>query len=82
MSHSTLYRKIKAITHMTTNEFIRNIRLKRAAQLLHTPGINVSEVTYQVGFTNLSYFGKKFHSLFGLTPTEYMKKYQESDFSS
>jgi AraC-like DNA-binding protein len=72
MSHSAIYKKIKAISGLSGNEFIRNIRLKRASQLLKTPGINISEVVYQVGFNNRSYFSKCFQDTFDMTPTQFV----------
>ncbi len=56
MSRSQLHRQLKALTGQTTTEFVRSQRLKRAAALLSKKGGNVSEVCYQVGFNNLSYF--------------------------
>ncbi|MDQ8005871.1 MAG: two-component regulator propeller domain-containing protein [Pedobacter sp.] len=71
MSRVTLYRKIKALTSQTTIEFIRSVRLKRAAQLLETQNYNVSEVAYMVGFTDVDYFRKCFKEQFKLTPKEF-----------
>lgn len=71
MSRVTLYRKIKALTNQTTIEFIRSVRLKRAAQLLETQNHNVSEVAYMVGFTDIDYFRKCFKEQFKVTPKEF-----------
>lgn len=71
MSRVTLYRKIKALTNQTTIEFIRTVRLKRAAQLLEQNKFNVNEVSYLVGFTDVDYFRKCFKEQFGYTPKEY-----------
>jgi signal transduction histidine kinase/DNA-binding response OmpR family regulator/ligand-binding sensor domain-containing protein len=71
MSTIQLYRKLKAITGQTPNELIRNIRLDRAASLLRQHSGNVSEVAYEVGFNNLSYFAKCFKEKFGVSPSEY-----------
>lgn len=73
MSQSTLYRKIKALTGKSVNAFIRDVRLKRAAQLLQASQLNVSEVAYRVGFGDVKYFRKCFREQFGKTPTEYVK---------
>ncbi len=71
MSRVTLYRKMKALTNQTTIEIIRNVRIKRAAQLLATKHYNVSEVAYMVGFTDLDYFRKCFKEQFKKTPKDY-----------
>ncbi len=71
MSRKNLLRKIKALTDESVNEFIRNFRLNRAAQLLEAKSGTVSEIAYQVGFNNLSYFSKCFKELFGHLPNEY-----------
>jgi len=72
MSRVTLYRKIKALTNQTAIEFIRNVRLKRAAQLLEQNKLNVNEVAYMVGFIDVDYFRKCFKEQFGYTPKAYI----------
>ncbi|MEZ4989207.1 MAG: two-component regulator propeller domain-containing protein [Saprospiraceae bacterium] len=72
MSHSTLYRKIKSYTGESINSFIRSIRLKQAAQLLTDSGMNISEVAYRVGFSDVDYFRKCFKKQFGTTPTDFI----------
>lgn len=74
MSHTQLYRKIKALTGQTINEFIRAIRLKRAAQLLEQHQLTVSEITYKVGFTDLQHFRECFKKMYGLTPSQYAQR--------
>ena len=69
MSRMNLYRKLQAITGQTPTEFIRTIRLKRAAQLLQDGKLNVSEVADRVGFSSSSYFTKCFKEQFGVLPT-------------
>ncbi|WP_223549484.1 helix-turn-helix transcriptional regulator [Aestuariivivens sp. NBU2969] len=64
INSTNLYLKVKALTGQTVTEFIRNIRLKRAAQLLKKGGLNVSEVMYMVGFTHHSYFTKCFKDMY------------------
>ena len=70
LSRSQFYRKIKALTNQTANEFIRNIRLLKAKQIIETGNSNISEVCYQVGFSSPSYFTKCFKSHFGILPKE------------
>jgi signal transduction histidine kinase/DNA-binding response OmpR family regulator len=74
LSRSQLHRKLTGLTGQTPGEFIRTIRLKRAAQLLQKRGVNVSEVAYEVGFNNLSYFAKAFRRQFNCSPSEYLEK--------
>lgn len=71
MSTPILYKKIKALTGMTVNNFIKSVRLKRAAQLLRQHTYTVYEVAYMVGFNDSKYFSKEFARQFGRTPTDY-----------
>lgn len=71
MSKSALYRKLKAMTQMTTNDFVNMIRLERAAQLLNQRDLSVNEVANRVGFESRKYFSKLFKQRFGKTPREY-----------
>ena len=71
MDRSNLYRKLSAITGQSPTEFIRSVRLKRAAQLLES-GLTVAEVADRVGFTGTtSYFAKCFQEEFGVKPSQY-----------
>ncbi|NDV60014.1 hybrid sensor histidine kinase/response regulator transcription factor [Bacteroides sp. 519] len=74
MSRVHLYKKLTAITGKTPIEFIRTIRLKRAAQFLQKSQMNISEIAYEVGFNNPKYFSKYFREEFGVLPSEYNKK--------
>lgn len=74
MSKATLYRKLKALTNQNTNEFIRTVRLNRAAQLLKQQKLNVSEIAYLVGFNDQDYFRKCFKEQFGCTPKAFATK--------
>ncbi|KAA6330868.1 Sensor histidine kinase TodS [termite gut metagenome] len=74
VSRMQLYRKFEALTNMTVKEFIRSVRLKRAAQMLRQEKLTVSEVAWTVGFKDMSYFRKCFKEEFGMTPTEYTEK--------
>jgi signal transduction histidine kinase/CheY-like chemotaxis protein len=73
MSRMQLHRKLKALTGLTTSEFIRSQRIKLAADLLSKSDINVSQIGYSVGFNDHSYFTKCFKDHFGCTPSEYHK---------
>ena len=71
MSRSLLNMKLKVITGFATGEFIRNLRLKRAANLIEQDFGNIAQIAYEVGFNNLSYFSKVFRQQFGETPSQY-----------
>lgn len=73
MSSSKLYRKIKELTDLAPNEFIRTIRLKKAAQFLNTKKYNVSEVSTMVGFNDPYYFSRCFKKQFGYPPSVVIK---------
>lgn len=74
LSQTRLYRKLIALTGYSSNDFIRRMRLQRAADLLTRQVGNVSEVAYQVGFNSLSYFAKCFKQLFDASPRDYAKQ--------
>ncbi|MCO6478054.1 MAG: response regulator [Phaeodactylibacter sp.] len=74
VSRPVLYRKLPAITDSTPNEFIRILRLKRAAQILEQADIPVADVCYQTGFKTPKYFSKCFRELFGILPSEYGRR--------
>jgi YesN/AraC family two-component response regulator len=78
MSHSNLYRKIKSISGQSANGFIRVIRLRKAAEIMLTSDCTVYEVAYKVGFNDLKYFREQFSKLFGVNPSDYIKKYRDS----
>ena len=74
MSNMQLYRKLKSLTNLSGNEFIKNIRLKKAVQLLESENYNVSEIAYKVGFNDPSYFSRIFKKQYGKAPSEYIEK--------
>ncbi|SNS06197.1 Signal transduction histidine kinase [Hymenobacter mucosus] len=76
MSQSVFYRRIKSITGQTAVEFIRDVRMKRAAQLLAQTNMRVSEVAFQVGIEDAKYFRKAFQKIYSLTPSEYAKQHR------
>lgn len=74
MTRVTLYRKILSITGKTPIEFIRSIRLKKAALLLAKSGKSIAEVAYETGFSSPKKFAKSFKEEFNVLPSQYMKK--------
>jgi len=70
MSHSSLHRKLKTSSNQTISQFIREIRLKKAKDLLLNEDLTVSEISYRVGFGSPTYFNKCFHEYFGYPPGE------------
>ena len=73
MSHSSFYRKIKALTGKTANEYIRKIKMKNAERLLLVGKYSISEVSFMLGFNSQTYFRQCFKDEFGLPPSEYLK---------
>jgi signal transduction histidine kinase/DNA-binding response OmpR family regulator len=71
MSRVHLYKKLTSLTGKTPIEFIRTMRLKRAAQLLGKSQLTVSEIAYEVGFNDPRYFSKYFKTEFGVLPSQY-----------
>ena len=74
MSNSTFYRKLKEISNQSPAEFINEVRMNKAAELLKTGKYNVSEVAYMTGFSFPNYFSKVFKKFFGCTPNELLPK--------
>ena len=74
MSQSTLYRKMKSLTGITTNEYVRRYKMHYAERLLLEGRYTISEVGYKVGMSTLSYFRKCFKDEFGEAPSEYIKR--------
>ncbi len=73
MSRSTFYRKLKAVTGMSGNEFIRTSRLNYAVKLLESGNYSVTDAAYEAGFNDIKYFRKRFQDQFGVSPSEYKK---------
>lgn len=74
MSHSTFYRKVKALTGMSAKEYIRKMRLQCCAELLRSEDYNVTEAASMTGFNDLGHFREIFKQEFGITPSDYAKK--------
>lgn len=77
-SRKVFFKKLKSLTGLAPVEFIREVRLKRAAELI-LKGYYVKEVTYMVGFSDIKYFTKCFKKTYGVTPAKYREVYLESD---
>ena len=73
VSHAQLYRKFKSLSNRTIGEYFKSIRLHKARELLLSTDLNVSEVTYIVGFKNISHFSREFTHEFGKPPSELRK---------
>ena len=74
LSRAQLFRKLKAIAGLSPNEFINEIRLQKAAQLILSKADTLTQISYAVGFNEQSYFAKRFRKKFGVAPSEYSKK--------
>ncbi|MEM9894903.1 MAG: response regulator [Bacteroidota bacterium] len=73
MSHSVIYKKLKALTGFNLVEFVRDYRLQQAGQMLKTYKLGIAETCYKVGLTDKKYFSKIFKKKFGLTPSDYAR---------
>ncbi len=78
VSKSTLYKKLKAITDLSTSSFIRSIRMQAACNILRKkPSIRISDLAYSVGYSSPKYFSTCFKADFGMLPTEYADKIEK-----
>jgi DNA-binding response OmpR family regulator len=73
MARTTLYKKLMAITGLGPAEFIRTIRIKRGRALLETSQMQITEIAYAVGFTTVKSFTMNFKSIYGITPSEFLR---------
>jgi len=78
MSRSSLYSKILDLTGQTPVEFIRSVKLEKAAVLLEKSDMNVAQIAYSVGFSTPNYFAKSFKTKFGMLPSEYINKMRKN----
>jgi AraC-like DNA-binding protein len=74
MSHSTFYRKVKALTGLTAKEYIRKRRLRHCYQLLQSGDYNVSQAAMMTGFNQMAHFRETFKKEFGILPSEVRRK--------
>ncbi len=75
MSQVQVYRKLKALTGKTPSKYIRSMRMKRAMELLNTTSMNVSEIAYNLGFSDPNYFSRTFQQAYGKTPSSVRKSF-------
>ena len=78
MSGSTLYRKMKALTGLSTNEYIRKVKMQNAERLLLEGKYNISEIAYKVGMNSTGYFRQCFKDEFGVSPSDYLKQLKQA----
>ncbi|MEN8117892.1 MAG: helix-turn-helix domain-containing protein [Bacteroidota bacterium] len=82
MGRHNLHRKVSSIAKITVSQFINQVRLKKAKEILRHTSDTVSEVAYKVGFSNVSYFIKCFHEYYGYSPGEVGKREEEENNSN
>jgi signal transduction histidine kinase/DNA-binding response OmpR family regulator len=75
MSHSSIYKKLKALTGMTIIGFIKDFRLRRAAQMLGQHKFSITDISFKVGYMDRKHFSQEFKKKFGKTPSEYAKEH-------
>lgn len=78
ISENQLYRRVKALLQMSPIEYIESLRMQRAAELLRSTNMGISEIMYECGFTGKGWFFKKFSATHGCTPGEYRKRQNEA----
>ncbi|MCX2452318.1 response regulator [Pedobacter sp. PLR] len=78
LSYSILYKKVKSISGLSLNAFIRSIRLRKAALLMLSTNTNVNEAAFKVGIYDIKFFRTQFKKLYGMNPSDYIKKYRNS----
>ena len=79
ISRVHLYRKLKELTNQSPSDFIRNVRLQQAAQMLAAKHLNINDVATATGFTNAAHFSNAFKELYGVRPTAYMEQAKDED---
>nr|WP_321412011.1 two-component regulator propeller domain-containing protein [uncultured Carboxylicivirga sp.] len=81
ISRVHMHRKLKELTNQSARDFIKNIRMKQAAYILTNKKLNISEVAYEVGYSNLSHFSSSFKSFYGVSPKEYVRNNATENYS-
>ncbi|WP_167019841.1 two-component regulator propeller domain-containing protein [Chitinophaga sp. Cy-1792] len=77
MSHSSVYKKIREVSGESLRGFVRFVRLRKAAELMINTSLNVNEIGFQVGINDVKYFREQFNKVFGMNPSEYIRKYRK-----
>ena len=77
LSRAQLHRKMKEMTGLATGKFVRDIRMQQAARLIREGRVNVSQVAFSVGFSDLAHFSTVFKTYYGMTPSEYAAQHVE-----
>lgn len=77
MSYSSVYKKIRLISGESLRGFVRFIRLRKAAELMINTSLNVNEIGFQVGINDVKYFRVQFNKVFGMNPSEYIRRYRK-----
>jgi AraC-like DNA-binding protein len=80
LSRTQLLRKVKALTGLSPNDFIKDLRLKHAAEMITRKSDTITQIGYAVGFNDQSYFTKCFKKQYGLTPSEYALAGKENTY--
>lgn len=78
MSRSNLFRKVKSVSGLSIRSFIRLIRLRKAAELFIHTNCNVNETAFRVGINDIKFFRTEFNKVFGMNPSDYIKKYRKA----
>jgi YesN/AraC family two-component response regulator len=78
MSRWKLSKKVKSISGLSISEFIRYIRLRKAAELMIQTDLQIKEITFRVGIQDIKYFREQFSKLFGMNPSNFIRKYRET----
>jgi len=73
-SRTVFYRKLKSIVGLTPVDFVCEMRIKRAAQLIEKSEYSFSQIAYMTGFNDPKYFSRRFKKIMGVTPTEYKER--------
>jgi AraC-like DNA-binding protein len=79
MSRSVFFKKVKSLTGQNPKEFIRDIKMNKAADLLRDQKYSVSEIAYLIGFPNAKYFSTAFKKYYGMTPSMFVEKEKRED---